>query len=68
MALIQPEPSPEERLRADEALARLINDTLLYGFGDEDGYPIEIEAREINRFIKEHWEKISRYAHLIHGS
>jgi len=68
MTLTSPEPSPQERLRADEALARLINDELLEGFGDEDGYQIQIEAREIRRFIKEHWDKISRYAHLIHGS
>ncbi len=68
MALTTPEPSPQERQRADEALARLINDNLMRGFSDEDGYPIMIEAREIRLFIKEHWDKISRYAHLIHGS
>jgi hypothetical protein len=49
-------------------LTRLINDNLFLGIRDEDGYPIEIEPREMKRFIQEHWERISRYAHLIHGS
>lgn len=68
MTLSQPEPSPQERLRAAEALVRLVNDNLLQGFSDEDGYPIALEAREVKRFVKEHWDKIARYAHLIHGS
>ena len=68
MALTQPDPSPQERLRAADALARLINDNMFTGLRDEDGYPIAIEAREVKRFVKQHWEKIARYAHLIHGS
>ena len=68
MATTQPEVSPQERLRAADALVRLVNDNLLKGFSDEDGYPIALESREVKAFIKQHWEQISRYAHLIHGS
>ena len=68
MALTNPEASPHERLRAADALTRLVNDNLLKGFGDEDGYQIELDAREVKAFIKQHWDKIARYAHLIHGS
>lgn len=68
MVLTNPEASPQERLRAADALARLVNDNMFVGLRDEDGYPVAIEAREIKAFIKQHWEKIARYAHLIHGS
>lgn len=68
MTLDNPHASSQERLRAADALARLINDNVLIHFRDEDGYPVEIEAIEVKAFIKQHWEKIARYAHLIHGS
>lgn len=58
--------TPSRRQSAPDDLARLINDHLLKGFGDEDGYPIEIQGREVKRFLKEHWVQLSRYAHLIH--
>jgi hypothetical protein len=59
-------PSQSVRRSAPDDMARLINDHLLKGFGDEDGYPIEIQGRELKRFVKEHWVRLSHYAHLIH--
>jgi hypothetical protein len=68
----QPRPSPRERVRAREDLTRLINTHLLEGLHAYDwegeAFDIKLESLEVARFIKEHWELISRYAHLIHGS
>ena len=58
----------EDRDAAARELARLVNDHLLDGFGDWEGYAVEVEELEMKRFVKDHWEQISRYAHLIHGS
>lgn len=67
MSNTKAKPTEVDRELASRDLARLINDHLLGEFGDEEGYPIELNAREVRAFIDQHWERIARYAHLIHG-
>lgn len=51
---------------AHEALARLINDELRVIICDCGCVRVAVEPQELRHFIRNNWERIARYAHLIH--